>query len=300
MYVIMGASGNTGSVVANKLLDAGKKVRVVGRDSKRLAPFASRGAEAVVADAVDAAALTRAFAGAEAVYVLIPPNVAADNLLKYADQVTNAVAQAIESAKVKYAVVLSSFGADKPDKTGPVLGLHELESRLSKIPGLHALFLRAGYFMENMLAQVAIIRNYGMMAGPVRGDLALPMIATQDIGEAAAEALVRLDFRGAQTRELLGQRDVPYNEVARIVGKAIGRPALAYIKLPDEQVIQAMTGMGMSKNFAKAICELAEALNNGYMRALETRGVKNTTPTSFETFVDSMFLPAFRAQAASA
>ena len=300
MYVIMGASGNTGSVVANKLLEAGKKVRVVGRDSKKLAPFASGGAEALVVDALDAAALGRAFAGAEAVYVLIPPNVTADNLLKYEEQVTNAVAEAIESAKVKYAVVLSSFGADKPEKTGPVLGLHHLESRLSKIPGLNALFLRAGYFMENMLAQVGIIRNFGMMAGPMRGDLPLPMIATQDIGEVSADALVRLDFNGVQTRELLGQRDITYNEVARTVGKAIGRPALAYIKLPDEQVIQAMTGMGMSKNVAAAICEMAESLNNGYMRALEARNAKNTTATSFETFVEKMFLPAFKGQAASA
>lgn len=300
MYVIMGASGNTGSVVANKLLEAGKKVRVLGRDSKKLAPFASRGAEAVVANAVDASALSRAFAGAEAVYVLIPPNVTADNLLRYADQVTNAVAEAIESAQVKYAVVLSSIGADKPEKTGPVLGLHKLESRLSQIPGLHASFLRAGYFMENTLAQAAIIRDFGMMAGPLNGELALTMIATQDIGEAAADALVRLDFSGVQTRELLGQRDVTYDEVARIAGKAIGRPALAYLKLPDEQVIQALSGMGMSKNFAVALCEMCESLNNGYMRALEARSAKNTTATSFETFVEKKFLPAFKGQAASA
>jgi hypothetical protein len=154
--------------------------------------------------------------------------------------------------------------------------------------------------MENTLAQIGIIRSFGMMAGPVRANLPLPMIATRDIGAGAAEALVRLDFQGPQTRELLGPRDVTYNEVARIVGTEIGRPAMAYIELPAEQVIQAMTSMGMSKNFATLICEMSDALNNGYMKALEARSAKNTTPTSFETFVQEVLLQAYRGQAASA
>src|SRR6266568_859667 len=212
MYVVLGASGNTGSIVANTLLDLGKEVRVVGRDSKKLAPFVNRGAEAFTADVADGEALSRAFAGAEAVYSLTPPNLASTNYRAYQDQAIDAVAKVLETAGVKYAVTLSSVGADKPEKTGPV-------------PGLHALHLRAGYFMENTLPQIGIIQQFGMMAGPVRADLPLPMIATRDIGAAAVDALLRLDFSGQQTRELLGQRDLTYSEVARIVGAAIGKPA---------------------------------------------------------------------------
>ena len=226
MYVVLGASGNTGSIVANALLDLGKEVRVVGRDSKNLAPFVNRGAEAFTADVVDGEALGRAFAGAEAVYSLTPPNLASTNYRAYQDQVTDAVAKAIETAGVKYAVTLSSVGADKAEKTGPVAGLHAMESRFAQIPGLNALHLRAGYFMENTLPQIGIIQQFGMMAGPVRADLPLPMIATRDIGAAAVDALLRLDFSGQQTRELLGQRDLTYSEVARIVGAAIGKPAI--------------------------------------------------------------------------
>src|SRR5260370_37983778 len=98
MYVILGASGNTGSVVANTLLDKGKRVRVVGRDSKRLARFVSRGAEAAVADAADAEALTRAFAGTEGVFALIPPNVSNENYRRLQDQVSEAVGPASEAA----------------------------------------------------------------------------------------------------------------------------------------------------------------------------------------------------------
>ena len=300
MYVVLGASGNTGSIVANALLDLGKEVRVVGRDSKKLAPFVNRGAEAFTADVVDGEALGRAFAGAEAVYSLTPPNLASTNYRAYQDQVTDAVAKAIETAGVKYAVTLSSVGADKAEKTGPVAGLHAMESRFAQIPGLNALHLRAGYFMENTLPQIGIIQQFGMMAGPVRADLPLPMIATRDIGAAAVDAWLRLDFSGQQTRELLGQRDLTYSEAARIVGAAIGKPALAYVQLPAEQVILAMGQMGISKNVASLLCEMSDALDSGYMKALEPRSSANTTPTSYETFVEQVFLPAYRGKAAGA
>ena len=300
MYVVLGASGNTGSIVANALLDLGKEVRVVGRDSKRLAPFVNRGAEAFTADVVDGEALSRAFAGAEAAYALTPPNMSSANYRAEQDQITETVAKALETAGVKYAVTLSSFGADKAEKTGPVAGLHAMESRFAQIPGLNALHLRAGYFMENTLPQIGIIQQFGMMVGPVRADLPLPMIATRDIGAAAVDTLLRLDFSGQQTRELLGQRDLTYSEVARIVGAAIGKPALAYVQLPAEQVILAMGQMGISKNVASLLCEMSDALDSGYMKALEPRSSANTTPTSYETFVEQVFLPAYRGKAAGA
>src|ERR1700674_762420 len=177
MYVVIGATGNTGSVVAERLLTKGKQVRVIGRDAKRLERFTREGAEAFVANVTDAGALTQAFSGAQAAYVMIPPNAAAPDVRAYQEQVNDALTNAIEKTGIKHAVVLSSFGADKPDKTGPVVGLHNLERKLSGVAALNALFLRAGYFMENLLPQVDVIQSLGIMAGPVRADLPLPMIA---------------------------------------------------------------------------------------------------------------------------
>jgi uncharacterized protein YbjT (DUF2867 family) len=300
MYVVLGATGNTGSVVAKALLDGSQKVRVVGRSKERLAGFVIRGAEAFEADIMDSAALTKAFTGARAVYTLLPPDPASPNYRAHQDEETNSIVTALEAAGVTHALTLSSFGADKPDKTGPVVGLHVMEKRLAQIPKLSALHLRAGYFMENTLPQVGIIRNFGMMAGPVRADLALPTIATRDIGAAAAEALLKLDFTGQQAHELLGQRDLTYLQMAKIIGAAIGIPNLTYVQMSAEQIIQAMTQMGMSKNFATLICEMADALNGGYMRALEPRSPANTTPTSFEEFVHKVFVPAYKGQATTA
>jgi uncharacterized protein YbjT (DUF2867 family) len=126
------------------------------------------------------------------------------------------------------------------------------------------------------------------------------MIATRDIGAAAAKALLALDFSDKQTRELLGQRDVSYDEATTIIGKAIEKPDLKYVQLPDEQVRGAFLQMGMSESVADLILEMAAALNSSYMKPLEERKVQNTTQTSFETFVAEEFLPLYRGKAISA
>jgi uncharacterized protein YbjT (DUF2867 family) len=299
MYVVLGASGNTGQVVAKNLLARGQKVRVVGRNAANLQPLAAQGAEIFVADAADPSALTKAFHKADAAYVMIPPNSTSNEYRAYQDRVSDAIAAAVRHAGVKHIVSLSSFGADKPSGTGPVAGLHELEQKLNQIDGANVLHLRAGYFMENTLPQVGAIRMVGSMLGPVAPNLKLPLIATRDIGAAAADALLRLAFQGKQTQELQGQRDLDYIESAGIIGKAISKPGLGYIQAPNDQIRAAMVQMGMSDNFAGLILEMAGALNTGHMRTLEPRSVVNTTPTKFETFVAESFVPAYQQKPAA-
>jgi uncharacterized protein YbjT (DUF2867 family) len=296
MYVVTGATGNTGHVVANRLLDQGKKVRVIGRSRERLQPFVARGAEAFVADLTDQTAVKQAFAGADAVYAMIPPDVASPDLRAEQRRVTAAIAAALEHAGVTHAVTLSSIGADKESGTGPVVGLHELEQALNRIAGLNVVHLRAVYFMENTLGQAAAIKAMGKTAGPLRGDLKLPMIATKDIGNKVADWLLALDFKGKQAREVLGQRDLSMNEATSIIGKAIEKPDLEYVQLPDAMMQPILVQMGMSSNMAALIIEMAGALNSGHMRALEPRTAQNTTPTSFETFVKEEFVPLYRLQ----
>lgn len=300
MFVVLGASGHTGGVVARKLLAAKQPVRVVGRNADHLKSLVAEGAEFFAAEATDAIGLTKAFKGADAAYVLIPPNVTSSDIRAFQDQVSDAIATAIQNAGVKKVVTLSSVGADKPSGTGPVVGLYNLEQKLNRIDGLNALHLRAGYFMENTLPQTSVIRTLGMAAGPIRADLKVPMIASHDIGEAAADVLLRGDFRGKQAKELLGQRDITYVEVASVIGKAIGNPSLSYVQPPDDQLRDAFVQMGMSANLAGLLLEMAGAMNSGHMKALEPRSTQNTTPTSYETFVEEEFLPAYQQQKAAA
>ena len=294
MYVITGATGHTGTIAAKTLLARGHSVRVLGRSAERLRLLTSQGAEQFLCDLTDATRLTQAFQGAQGVYALIPPDITNKDYRAFQERVSDALAAAVLGAKVKFVVSLSSFGADKPDKTGPVVGLHNLEQKLNRIDGVNALHLRAGYFMENTLPQAQLIHQFGTGMGPLRPELKLPMIATRDIGAAAAEALMQLDFKGKQTRELLGQRDLTMPEAITVIGKAIGKPDLRYVQATGEQFVAALAQFGFSQSFANLMIEMVEALNSGHMRALEPRTPRNTTPTSYETFVAEEFVPAFQ------
>lgn len=299
MFVVVGASGNTGHVVANNLLSRGEKVRVIGRNSAHLQPLTSKGAEPFIADITDASALAKAFQGADSAYVMIPPHNTSKDPLGYSNRVSDAIAATVHKAGTKNVVVLSSVGAELPSGTGPVVGLHYLEQKLNQISSANVLYLRAAYFMENTLPQVNAIRQMGSAAGPVRPDLKFPMIATRDIGTVAADALLHPTVRGKQTRELHGQRDISYNEVASIIGKAIGKPNLKYVQPPDDQLRGVLVQMGMSEPMANLLLEMTHAMNNGKMRALEPRATQNTTATNYETFVTEVFVPAYQHQSAA-
>src|SRR5258708_34454 len=178
MYVVLGASGNTGHVVVEHLLNSGKKVRVLGRNADHLQFLAAKGAEIFVADATDAQSLTKAFHQAESAYVLIPANPTSNDPLAFSERVSDAIAASLKNTGVKNVVALSSIGADKANGTGPVIGLHNLEQKLNQLSVANVLYLRAGYFMENTLRHTAIIRMMGSTAGPIRPDLKLPLIAS--------------------------------------------------------------------------------------------------------------------------
>lgn len=293
-YAIVGASGNTGHVVASKLLEQGHNVRVIGRHSDRLQPLVQRGAKAVLADATDRSALAHAFDGVRAVYAMIPPNLGAPDARDYQSRVVDATASALEQTRIPFVVALSSYGADKQSGTGPVAGLHYLEERIKNISNINAWFIRAGYFMENTLPQAQVIKQFGAVAGPLRPDLKLPMIATRDIGAFAADKLLKLDFNGHQVHELQGNRELTYTEATTIIGKAIGKPDLKYMHLPYDQFRGFFVQMGASPSFGDLMVEMFAALDSGHMRALEPRTSANTTPTSYEEFVKEYFVPAYQ------
>ena len=295
MYVILGASGNTGSIIANSLLSAGKKVRVVGRGAGRLQRFVDKGAEAFTADMSDAAALTKAFTGARAAYLLLPPAKSREDQEKDSD----GIAKAVKKSVLRYAVHLSSYGAQVAEGAGPVSGLHSSEQKLNAIEGLNVLHLRAAYFMENNLAAIGMIHGMGILGNALLPDLKIPMAATRDVGDYAAQRLLHLDFSGKQTRELLGERDLSITEATAVIARGIGKPDLRYQQFPYDQVQQVLTQLGVPPKGAAMYIEMYKAINAGVLVPLEPRSRENTTPTSFEGFVQDVFAPAYHGKAYS-
>jgi uncharacterized protein YbjT (DUF2867 family) len=296
MYVILGASGHTGSIIANSLLLKGKKVRVVGRDAGRLQPFVRKGADAVTADVSDAAALTKAFSSARAAYLMLPPVASREDQERQSD----AIATAVKDSGLPHAVHLSSYGAHVPEGTGPVAGLHSSEQKLNAIHGLNVLHLRAALFMENNLVAIGMIHGMGMVGTALLPDLKVPMIATRDVGAYAAQRLLDLDFSGKPARELLGERDLSMTEATAVIGRGIGKPDLRYEQFPYDQVQQVLTQMGIPPKTAALYIELYKAINAGVLAAQEPRSPENSTPTSFETFVQDVFVPAYHGKAPTA
>jgi len=156
----------------------------------------------------DAAALGKAFAGARAAYLMLPPSMTSQDYRADQERESDAIAKAVKESGLRYAVHLSSYGAHVPEGTGPIAGLYSSEQKLNAISGLSVLHLRAGYFMENNLAAIGMIHGMGMFGHALVPDLKQPMIATRDIGDYAARRILNLDFSGKQTRELLGERDL--------------------------------------------------------------------------------------------
>jgi len=296
MHVVLGSSGNTGSIIANSLLSKGRKVRVVGRDTGRLQGFVRKGAEAFAADLSDAVGLTKAFGRARAAYLLLPPL----NSREEQERQSDAIAAAVKNSGLRYAVHLSSYGAHVPKGTGPVTGLHSSEQKLNGISDLNVLHLRPGYFMENNLAAIDMIRGMGVFGHALLPNLKLPLIATRDVGAYAAQRLLDLDFSGKQTRELLGERELTMTEATAVIARSIGKPDLRYEQFSYDQVQQVLTQAGFSPKKAAVYIEMFQAINAGLLSAQEPRSTQNSTPTSFEKFVQDVFAPAYREKALTA
>jgi uncharacterized protein YbjT (DUF2867 family) len=290
MYVIAGATGHIGGRISNLLLEKGKKVCAIGRDPERLKPLVAKGAKACVGTMEDAKFLGEAFAGAEAVFTLIPPNVQAKDVKASMKHISENIVKALKDAKVKYVVNLSSLGADLPKGTGPIAGLHDHEKRLAKVKGLGVVNLRPAFFMENLLMNVQMIKQQGISGSPLKSDVRIPMIATCDIADIAVKHLLSESLSGVVVRELLGQRDLSMYEVTQILGKAMGKPDLKYIQFPYESAREAMIKMGVSASMADLFIEMYKAINEQIMMHDLVRTAENTTPTSFETFVREVAL----------
>ncbi len=294
MYVITGATGHIGNQAADILLAGKEKVRVVGRSAPRLQPFVERGAEAVVGDLADGEFTARAFAGADAVFAMIPPHYAAEDFRAWQNRVGSNIAAAISSTGVKYVVNLSSQGADLPAGSGPIMGLRDQEERLNRLAGVNVLHLRPTYFMENLLMNIPLIRQLGIAGAAVRGDRKFAMIATRDIAAEVAERLSRRDFSGKSVKDLLGPRDLSLDEAIAVIGRRIGRSDLKYVQFSYEEAAKGMTAMGISPDVARLFNEMSKALNEGLFAAGRPRTPENTTPTAIEEFA-ATFAAAFEA-----
>jgi uncharacterized protein YbjT (DUF2867 family) len=288
MITVMGATGHTGKRITQALLKAGERVRALGRSEAKLAELAHAGAETLTGDASDATLLAKAFRDADAVYTLIPPDPQSPDYRAKQDAEGEAIINAIRESGVRYVVFLSSIGGDLPAGTGPIAGLHAQEERLRRLRDVNVVILRPAYFFENFYETLGLIKHQGINGGAVAPDLVMPMIATRDIADVAAQALKERKWKGVVVRELLGERDLTHAEATRILGTRLGKPDLQYVQFPDADFARSLVQMGVSQNVASLYVDMARSLNDRKVKSLEGRKRENTTPTRFEDFVEEL------------
>jgi len=293
-YAVMGATGHVGKVVAERLLQIGAQVRVIGRSAERLRSLVDQGAIAHVGAFDDVEALTKAFMGVVGAFVMIPPDYSTGDFLAFQDRVGSAIAQALRTTGVPFVVNLSSVGAHLNGRTGPIRGLRQQEARLNEIKDLKVLHLRPGYFMETLFWSIPTIQSSGINGSPLTADLPIPMVATRDIGEKAGEFLAELQLRGQTAFEFFGPRPVTMQEATTVLGRAIGKPELKYIQFAYKVTEEAMVGAGLSPDYARLLIELDRSLNDGLIRPTQPMTQDHLGKTSIEHFAQE-FAVAFRA-----
>lgn len=258
MFVVAGISGNTGSVVANTLLDRKAPVRVLVRDAAKAEAFKARGAEVAVAELGDQAALTEALRGAKGAYLLIPPRHGAPAPLEENRALAATMAAAVAAAKVPHVVVLSSIGAQHAEGTGPIRSAYYGEQALAPVTSLTA--VRAAYFMENWFGALgALAQNILPAFFPAQQSIA--MVATADIGRTAAAQLLE-GPHGKSIIELSGPREYSPADVAAILSTLTGK-TINVAEAPLEAVVPTFTGFGMPAAAAEQFRELYEGVING-------------------------------------
>ncbi|HLK27071.1 MAG TPA: NAD(P)H-binding protein [Puia sp.] len=265
--VITGGAGHISKPLAEKLLAKGNEVIVIGRNAKNLEELVAKGAKAAIGSVEDISFLTKTFAGADAVYTMVPPNMGASDWKGWIAQIGKNYAQAIKANGVKYVVNLSSIGADLPEGVGPVTGLHRAEKALFELSDVNIKNLRPAFFYPNLLSNVGMIKNIGIMGTNFGGqNLKVVMVHPSDIAEVAAEELLNLNFKGHSIRYIASDERTT-DEIASVFGNAIGKPDLKWVVFSDEDALKGMIQAGLPEEVAKNYQEMNQSMQSGKMTA---------------------------------
>ena len=260
MFVVVGATGNTGSAVAETLLSRKQPVRVVVRSAERGAAWKAKGAEIAVASLDDVSALTKAFEGANGVYLLVPPNYGATAWLVDQQARMDRAAEAVKMSAVGHVVFLSSIGGHIAEGTGPIRAAHYGEQVLGAV-AKNLTILRPPYFMENWAPVLGAAKGQGILPTFIVPTAKIPMIATGDIGRIAAERLIA-SGHGRQVVEMAGPEEYSPDQVAAAVGQILRTPVTAQ-HAPLSAVVPTFKSFGFSDEAAKLFEEMYTAFSTG-------------------------------------
>jgi len=281
-YVVTGALGHINKPLVTGLVHAKKEVTVITRDAGKIREIEALGAKALVGSVDDQAFVTKAFQGAEVVYTMIPPIWQTDNWRNAQDAVAKVYTEAIQANRVPYVVNLSSLGAHLGKGCGPVNALSAFETALNSIPGLHVKHLRPSFFFYNLLSQVGLVKNAGIMGANYGGAQKIALVHTNDIAAAALEELLGLNFTSHSVRYIVSD-ERSGDEIAQVLGDAVGKK-FPWVVFSDEEQLNGLLGAGIPATHAPGYVEMGAAYRTGKMQEDLAKHRPPFGPTKLEQF----------------
>ena len=291
MIVVTSPTGHIGSQVVQELLDAGAPVRVVVRDPARLHPGVADRVEVVRGSHGDPAVVAEAFAGAAAVFWLVPPDPRADHIDTAFSGFTGPAAEAFRAQGVGRVVGVSALGRGTAmaGRAGHVTASLAMDDLIAAT-GVPYRALVLPSFMDNTLRQVGPIRAQGVFYGPIRPDQPVPTVATRDIAAAAARLLLDDTWTGFEEAPVLGPEDISFDEMAAVITDVLGRP-VRYQQIPVEAYRANMVAAGAAEPMAQGLADMAAAKNDGLDLGV-TRTPATSSPTTFRQWCLDVLKPA--------
>lgn len=294
-YVITGSLGNISKPLSKALINAGHDVTIITSKKENAASIEALGAKAAVGSVEDVDFLKTTFAGADAVYTMVPPTYVATDWKGWIGSIGKNYADAIKSSGIKYVVNLSSIGAHLPDGVGPVSGLHRAEQALNQLADVNIKHLRPAYFYPNLFSNIGLIKHAGIMGAnfSVEGNK-FPIVDPADIAAVAADELLHLKFEGHTVRYIASD-EVSTSAIATTLGKAINKPDLQWVAFSKQQAFEGMKQAGLSEEIAKNYAEMNNAIDTGIMSEDYWKNhPKNLGKTKLQDFA-AVFAAAFNA-----
>ncbi|MDH4251959.1 MAG: NmrA family NAD(P)-binding protein [Nitrospira sp.] len=260
MFVVLGATGNTGSAVVETLLSKKQPVRVIVRSADKGAAWKAKGADVAVASLDDVSVLTKALEGAKGVYLLVPPNYGAEAWLADQRARMDRAAEAVQKSGVDHVVFLSSVGGHLHGGTGPIRAASYGEQALGCI-AKRLTILRPCYFMDNWAPVIGAAKAQGVLPTYIAPPAKIPMISTKDIGRIGAEQLMTGGY-GKQIVEMAGPEEYSPDQAAAALSQILGKTVTAQ-HAPLSAVVPTFKSFGFSDEAARLFEEMYTAFSKG-------------------------------------
>ena len=291
MIVLTTPTGLIGHQVLDRLLDRGQPLRVIARKPSALPARVRERVDVIEGSHGDAAVADRAFAGADAVFWLTPPDPRAPSVDAAFVGFTRPAAEAFTRHRIKRVVGVSALGRGTPwaAHAGYVAGSLAMDDLIAST-GVAYRALTNPSFMDNIVRQAEAIKNQGLFFSPINGDRKLPAVASRDTAAAASRLLLDQSWGGVDEVPLLGTEDISFNDMAQIISDVLRRE-VRFQQTTFEAYKNRFVGFGMSDAMAQGMTDMAAAKNNGLDNAIQ-RTPESTTPTTFREWCEQVLKPA--------